>query len=57
MRYPTGAIYMGLWNYGKFVWGMVLELNPKDELTCYKGSYNTDYDRKHGFGKLEWYSF
>ena len=55
MKYPTGAIYDGLWDTGVFVWGVVLELNPKQNLTRYIGPYNEEYQRKHGSGRLEWY--
>ena len=43
MRYPTGAIYDGLWDSGVFVWGVVLELNPKENLTRYIGPYIEEY--------------
>lgn len=40
---PHGAIYEGIFKEGKFVWGMVLELNPKGELCRYIGGYNVQY--------------
>lgn len=40
MKYPTGAIYDGLWEEGRFKWGSVLELNPTNQLTRYIGRYN-----------------
>ncbi|CAK87095.1 unnamed protein product (macronuclear) [Paramecium tetraurelia] len=55
MKRLKGAIYEGIFEKGKFIYGIALELNNESRLQKYIGSYNTDYDIKHGQCKMTWY--
>ncbi|CAD8178727.1 unnamed protein product [Paramecium octaurelia] len=55
MKKLKGAIYEGIFEKGKFIYGIVLELNNESRLQKYIGSYNPDYDIKHGQCKMTWY--
>jgi len=44
MNKSTGAIYTGIFNESKFIWGMVLELNPINVLCRYIGDYDKNFE-------------
>jgi hypothetical protein len=42
MKKPFGSIYEGVFNEGKFIYGLVLELNEKSLLQRYVGYYHIE---------------